>query len=245
MPETIDRTQPTPGAKWKFDSKVTAVFDDMLRRSIPSYDEMRRLVTDVGCRFVQKTTDVLDLGCSRGSGLAPFIDQFGAVVRKYIGLDNSPDMVAAARDRFELYADVGLVDIRQHDLRDGLPLCCPSLVLSVLTLQFVPAEYRQRIIADLFRIMRPGGAMILVEKILGDDADTNRLLVDLYYGMKRGNGYTQDQIDAKRKSLEGVLVPYPAAGNVALLESEGFRVSQFWQALNFAGWLAIKPKGAI
>jgi tRNA (cmo5U34)-methyltransferase len=239
---TIDRTRPADGARWKFDSQVAAAFDDMLARSIPDYATMRQLVLELGSQFVSKSADVLDLGCSRGSGLSPFIDRFGASARRYIGLDESPAMVAAARDRFELYVDVGLVDIRQYDLRIGLPICSPSLILSVLTLQFVPVEYRQRIINEAFRVLQPGGAMILVEKILGDDASTNRLLVDLYYGLKRGNGYTQDQIDAKRKSLEGVLVPLTAAGNVALLESEGFRVSPFWQAINFVGWLAVKPE---
>jgi hypothetical protein len=41
--------------------------------------------------------------------------------------------------------------------------------------------------------------------------------------------------------LQGVLVPLTAAGNESMLRAEGFRVQQFWQALNFAGWLAVKP----
>jgi tRNA (cmo5U34)-methyltransferase len=86
--------------------------------------------------------------------------------------------------------------------------------------------------------------MIVVEKILGGDSAADRLLVDAYYATKRANGYTTDEIETKRKSLQGVLVPLTAEGNIAMLRAEGFKVSQFWQALNFASWLAVKPRGS-
>jgi tRNA (cmo5U34)-methyltransferase len=202
---------------------------------------MRRLTFDLGSCFVQAKKDVLDLGCSRGSGLAPFIDKFGADCR-YIGLDFSGPMVDAARERFRHEVKVGLVDVRQHDLRDGLPPLMPSLILSILTLQFVAIEHRQRVVADAFRILRPGGAMIVTEKTIGPDAVTHSLYVEQYHSMKRSHGYTADQIEAKANSLQGVLVPLTAEANVAMLRAEGFRVQPFWQSLNFAGWLAIKPK---
>jgi tRNA (cmo5U34)-methyltransferase len=243
MTQAIDRTRPADGAKWKFDGQVAAAFDDMLSRSIPDYATMRRLVLDLGSRFVQPHTDIVDLGCSRGTGLAPFVDKFGVKVRRYFGFDESAAMVQAAADHFQGYTNVNLVRIIQHDLRLGLPAgILPSVILSVLTLQFLPVEYRQRLIADAFQSLRPGGVLVLVEKVLGPDADADRLLVRSYYDLKRANGYTQDQIESKRKSLEGVLSPLTAAANVAMLQAEGFRVSQFWQALNFAGWLAVKPE---
>jgi tRNA (cmo5U34)-methyltransferase len=243
MTTTTDNTMPPPGAKWAFDHAVTAVFDDMLARSIPQYDEMRRLVFDLGSRFVQTGTDVLDLGCSRGAALAPFVDRFGADVR-CVGLDESPPMVDACRGRFRHEIRAGLVDVRNHDLRKALPPLMPSLTLAILTLQFVPIEYRQRVVADVFNRTRPGGAMVVVEKTLGPDAATDRLFVDTYYTLKGANGYTAEQVAAKRKSLEGVLVPLTPEGNESMLRAEGFRVSRFWTWCNFAGWLAVKPRGA-
>lgn len=241
MTTTIDQTRPADGAKWAFNAEVTAVFDDMLRRSIPDYETMRRLTLDLGSRFVQEGTDIVDLGCSRGAALQPFVDRFCSSNR-YVGLDESAPMVQAARQRFRPLVNSGVVDIRQHDLREGLPAGLrPSLTLAVLTLQFVPIECRQRVVADVFRMTRPGGAFIVVEKVLGADAAADRVLVDTYYAIKRANGYTEDQIDAKRKSLQGVLVPLTAKGNEQLLRAEGFRVQQFWQALNFASWIAVKP----
>lgn len=245
MTTTLDQTRPADGAKWAFDADVTAVFDNMLARSIPAHDEMRRLTFEIGRTFVRDGSDVIDLGCSRGAALVPFAKEFGARVR-CLGLDESKPMLDAARERLGDEIDAGTVQILEHDLRAGLPAdILPSLTLAILTLQFVPIEHRQRLVADVYCRTQSGGAMIVVEKILGPDAAADRLLVEHYYRLKGGNGYTSDQIAAKRRSLEGVLVPLTAAGNVALLEAEGFRVTQFWQHLNFAGWLAVKPKAGI
>lgn len=243
MTTTIDQTRPADGAKWAFDADVTRVFDNMLARSIPAHDDMRDLVLALGEPFVRDGSDVIDLGCSRGAALAPFARLFGSRVR-CLGLDESPAMVAAARERFASEISAGTVDIREHDLRYGLPDdALPSLTLAVLTLQFVPIEYRQRVVADVFARTQPGGAMIVVEKILGTDAAAERLLTRHYYDTKLAAGYSFDQIAAKRQSLQGVLVPLTAAGNEQMLRAEGWKVQQFWQHLNFAGWLAVKPKG--
>lgn len=71
MSDAIDQTVPT--GQWEFDEGVTAVFDNMLARSIPQYEEMRRLVFEIGCRYVKPHTDIVDLGCSRGEAMAPFV----------------------------------------------------------------------------------------------------------------------------------------------------------------------------
>ena len=53
--------------------------------------------------------------------------------------------------------------------------------------------------------------------------------------------YTQEEIDRKRLSLEGVLVPVTAAWNEDMLRREGFRnVDCFWRWMNFAAWVAVK-----
>jgi tRNA (cmo5U34)-methyltransferase len=88
--------------------------------------------------------------------------------------------------------------------------------------------------------LRPGGALILVEKVLGEDAAMDAMLAELYYEFKADNGYTQEAIARKRLSLEGVLVPLSAEWNRQLLKGAGFRhVECFWRSLNFCGLLAV------
>lgn len=230
-----------PEGKWEFDSSVTDAFDNMLSRSIPQYQVMRDACFSLASKFMKDGTSVIDLGCSRGEALAQLIDKYGAHNR-YIGLEISEPMLQAARERFKGLIACSVVDIREHDLRKaGLPAINASVILSILTVQFTPIEYRLRILRDVYNSLRIGGAFIFVEKVLGNTAEINDFEVEEYYKLKSENGYSQDQIERKRLSLEGVLVPVTARMNEEFLQAAGFtQVDCFWRWMNFAGWVAIK-----
>lgn len=229
-----------PKGKWEFDENVTEVFDDMLSRSIPIYDDMRKLVTNIGKHYVKKGTSIVDIGCSNGNAVFPFVEKYGAH-NNYLLIDVSEPMLKKSRERYKSWIDNGLMQVLNHDLREGLPPCVASLVLSVLTLQFSPIEYRQKIVKSVYDSLIDGGAFIFVEKVLGNTYEIDDVLVDEYYRMKKENAYTSEQIQTKRKSLEGVLVPITSNWNVEMLKETGFRqVDCFWRYLNFAGWIAVK-----
>ena len=230
------------GERWRFDDSVTHVFDDMLRRSIPQYDVMRRAVFDVGLNFVQPGTHVVDLGCARGEALACFLAACGRA-NQYVGVDTSQPMLEAVRERFAAEIDAGVVRILDADLRDAYPRVNASLTLCVLTLQFTPIECRPRIVTDLFRNTAPGGAVILVEKLRGTSADLDQILIANYHALKSANGYTAEEIERKRLALEGVLVPLTARDNEELLVTAGFEgVECFWRWMNFAAWVAVRRR---
>jgi tRNA (cmo5U34)-methyltransferase len=226
--------------RWQFDEDVARVFDDMLERSIPAYGEMRRLVYEAGHRFVGRGGHVVDLGCSRGEALAPLVAEFGDSAR-YTAVETSAPMLEAVHDRFESEIAAGTMEILDLDLRSGYPDVRATLTLSVLTLQFVPIDHRHRIVQDVFDHTAPGGAFVLVEKLIGGTSHFNRLFADVYREHKRAHGYSDEAIDRKRLSLEGVLVPITAAWNEDLLWRAGFaEVESFWRWANFGGWIAIK-----
>lgn len=229
MTDTIE-----PKSKWTFDEDVTAVFDNMLERSIPDYGNMRSLVYHVGKHYIRIGKTVIDIGCSNGNAIAPFISQYGDDL-SYIMCDVSEPMLDKCRDRF------GSMDIRNHDITKGLPEADACLVLGILTVQFTPIEYRQKIISSIYDRLCSGGAFVFVEKVLGNTDELDDLFVSEYYRIKSDNSYTQEQIASKRKSLEGVLVPITARWNEDMLKAAGFRkIDCFWRNLNFAGWIAIK-----
>ncbi len=230
-----------PTGKWEFNEEVTSCFDEMLERSIPAYNDMRELVTKIGKRYVKVKSAIVDLGCSTGEAIKPFIQAFG-VQNQYRLYDVSEPMLEETRKRYKGWLDIGVMTVENFDIRNGLPKnVFSSLVLSVLTLQFTPIEYRQKIISSIYNSLEPGGALILVEKVLGTNYEIDSMLVDEYYKIKADNAYTQEQIMAKRKSLEGVLVPITARWNEEMLKDSGFSsVDCFWRYLNFAGWVAIK-----
>jgi tRNA (cmo5U34)-methyltransferase len=237
MQASPQHDQVMPEGKWAFDTSVTTVFDDMLARSIPQYEVMRRGVFELGASYVTPGSWVIDIGCSRGEALAPFVERFGDA-NEYLGIEISESMALAARGRF---AGNERVIIRQEDLRLRRPSECASLTLAVLTLQFTPIEYRQAILSDLYRGLQPGGALILVEKVLGAGAQLYAKMIERYYALKGSNGYSPEAIERKRLSLEGVLVPVTARWNEELLRGAGFEhIDCFWRWMNFAGWIAVK-----
>lgn len=227
--------------KWEFDAEVTGCFEDMLQRSIPQYSVMRDAVTEIGDFFIKdeqvSAVDVVDLGCSRGSALAPFADRG----KRCIGVEVSEPMLAASRFRFEDEIEIGMVDIVPMDLRIDYPKAATQITLAVLLLQFVPIEYRQQIVYQAYKNTVPGGAFIVVEKILGGTHELDQLMVAMYLEAKARNGYTKEAIDRKRLSLEGVLVPVTAEMNEMFLRRAGFeQVDCFWRWMNFAGWVAVR-----
>lgn len=231
-----ERDNVLPTGKWEFDAEVTGCFSDMLERSIPDYNSMRALVYEVGSKFIQPGTAIIDVGCSTGIAVEPFVMDH-AENNFFVLIDNSPAMVEACR---KYYSKCKSVRVDQGDCWEFLPMPgASSLVLSVFSLQFMPTAYRQKIINDIYETLAPGGAFILVEKIISENMDD--MVVDLYYDMKRQNGYTEEQIQTKKKSLENVLSPLKAEWNVDMLKTAGFKnVDMFWRCLNFCAWVAVK-----
>ena len=77
--------------------------------------------------------------------------------------------------------------------------------------------------------------------MLGANSYIDNVFVENYLIQKSKNGYSQDQIERKKLSLEGVLVPVTAKWNEELLKMSGFKsIDCFWRWMNFAGWIAIK-----
>lgn len=231
-----------PKEKWEFDESVTRCFGDMLKRSVPGYSQMRRLVHDMARWFARPGTPIIDLGASKGDAIATMLRDRETEQCSFLAVEKSPPMLAAMRARF---ANENRVKVFDHDLRNGIDDLFvtghASVVMSVLTLQFVPIEYRQKLVRQAFRKLRYGGAFILVEKVLGSTAEVDALLVEQHQKYKASHGYSQDEINRKRLSLEGVLVPVTAAWNEQLLKGAGFTdVECFWRDLNFAGWVAIE-----
>lgn len=226
-----------PNSKWEFDQSVTDVFENMLQRSIPQYDVMREAATDIACKFITNGDLIIDLGCSDGMAIEHLWKRLGARSR-YHGVDVSEPMLEKAKHRFKGNT---YVKIENMDLRWKFPELNAGVIQSILTLCFIPIEYRQSVIARCYHWLKDGGALIVVEKMLGETAALDELYVEKYLDMKRKHGYNEDEIWRKRLALEGVMMPLTATWNKQMLKDAGFRyVDCFWRWMNFAGWVAVK-----
>ena len=225
---------------FRFDKTVATVFDDMVSRSVPFYGEMQRMVVEMSEDFAQPGTNIYDLGCSSGTTFAALNPVIDPSVR-FVGLDNSPDMLDKAREKFAELKFTREVELRVDELNDGCRIENASIVNLILTLQFIRPLKREKLIADVYRGLNPKGALILIEKVLGEDSLYNRLFIDYYYDMKRRHGYSEMEISQKREALENVLIPYKLLENRELLLNAGFSsVDVFFKWYNFCGIIAVK-----
>lgn len=223
-----------------FGANTAAVFDDMLDRSIPQYRELQRMMGELAGEMATPGSRIYDLGCSTGITLHS-VDQTVDPDTTLVGVDYSEPMLEKARENLSEGYQSGRMQFHQADLNEGFEVSNASVVILNLTLQFVRPMNRENLLESIVEGLNPGGGLILIEKVLGDDAFLNRLWIKLYYDMKRRNGYSETEIAQKREALENVLIPYRPEENVKILRRAGFdEVDMFFKWYNFAGFLALK-----
>jgi len=224
-----------------FNQKVAGVFDEMLERSVPFYDEIQNMVSELADRFCKAGTNIYDLGCSTGNTMFNIAKHVKTKKIKIIGVDSSLPMIAKAKNRLRQGKFLNRCKFQVADLNQPFSLDKPSVVILILTLQFVRPLNREQLIKQIHSRLAKGGCVIIVEKILGSDSLTNRLFIDLYYSFKKRNGYSQLEIAKKREALENVLIPYTLKENKMLLRRNGFQVVDiFFNWYNFVGFIGIK-----
>lgn len=229
-----------PVGDFTFNAKVADVFDDMVSRSVPYYEEMQRMVCELAQDFARPNTNLYDIGCSTATTLLTLDSVIDPEVA-FIGIDNAPDMLDKAAHKIELTGTRRPIDLKVVDLHEGLRMENASVVTMLLTLQFIRPLYRERVMKMIFSGLNTGGCLLLVEKLTSEDTTFNRLFIQHYYDFKRQNGYSEIEISKKREALENVLIPYRLDENVQLLKEVGFRsVEVFFRWYNFCGIIAVK-----
>ncbi len=232
---------PVSGQEFKFDEKVAGVFEDMIHRSVPFYDETQAMTLRLAHRFLQSDTCVYDLGCSTGTLLLNFSKSVSDDTVRFIGIDNSEPMLKKASEKFADLPQKNRVEFRHQDLSAGLDIANASIVFMNYTLQFVRPLQRESLLKSIYTGLAPNGCLILVEKVLGNDSLFNRMYIELHHEYKKAQGYSKLEISQKREALENVLVPYRIDENLDLLKRCGFEsVDIFFKWYNFAGFLAVK-----
>ncbi|MDR3632347.1 MAG: carboxy-S-adenosyl-L-methionine synthase CmoA [Isosphaeraceae bacterium] len=224
-----------------FGKDVADVFDDMIQRSVPFYDEIQFMIAEMAAAFAADDTVIYDLGCSTGVTVLNLARRLQNRAARLVGVDSSEHMLDIARRRLSNEGLAERVTWLLSDLNSAIAFMPANVFVMNLTLQFIRPIYREDLVANVFRSLAPGGCLILVEKVLSDQCNLARLYIDLYHSFKLRNGYSQIECYQKRHSLENVLVPYKICENVELLRRTGFaEIDVFFRWYNFAGIIAVK-----
>ncbi len=229
---------------FEFNQTVADVFDDMVSRSVPFYNEIHRLITDYSNYFTHhdKENLIWDLGCSTGTTIG-ILDQHlreNQKLCRFVGVDNSAPMIEKAAEKLN-NLNVEKVKLLCGNIEDVELDKNIDMVIMNYTLQFIREDLRPRILKNIFDGLRPGGVFILSEKINTNDSTFHQLITDLYYDYKRRQGYSELEISQKREALENVLVPLTPNQQIGLLHQAGFNhVEQAFRWYNFTSYIALK-----
>lgn len=239
--DQVFATTASRACDFQFTAEIAKVFDDMLVRSVPFYSEQQFMIKELAKKFHIKDTRVYDLGCSTGTTLISLAQEIGGDAGPLIGYDNSFPMIEKARANIAQCGLDGAINIDYADLNGAVSLENASVVTMCWTLQFVRPLQRTGLTKQVYNGLVENGVLILMEKVLTNNTDMNRLFIETYYEFKKRNGYSNEEIAKKREALENVLVPYRIEENIELLKRSGFEmVETFFQWYNFVGFLCVK-----
>jgi len=240
LEDNLFKTPLSSAGGFRFDEKVALVFPDMIRRSVPGYGHIVGSSGLIAKRYAKANTVIYDLGCSLGATTLAIAGEVKTPGCRIIAVDNSEAMLAQAKTRLsEPLINSLPIDWVCEDISDMTFEPCSVVALN-FTLQFIEKGKREKLLSDVRRALYPKGALILAEKIVQEDAESQDTLNTLHLDFKRANGYSELEIAGKRQAIENVLVPETANAHVERLTRVGFReVTEFFHCLNFKAWIAI------
>ena len=225
---------------FRFDADVAKVFPDMLRRSIPGYEASIEAIGSLAARYVRKNTHCYDLGCSLGAVTQAIRQGIREPGCRIVAVDSSPAMIQRFRATVRSEEDRAAIDIVQADIRE-IDIKNASMVVLNYTLQFLPEPDRDTMVQTIYDGMNDGGLLVLSEKVVDENSEMEKLLVDLHHEHKRRNDYSALEVSRKRAALENVLVPETVAAHRKRLARAGFSHTALWlRYFNFVSIIAIR-----
>ena len=236
--DDIYRNPDQPDTGFVFDRQVARVFPDMIRRSVPGYATVINMIGVLAAEYAQPGTICYDLGCSLGASSLAMAKCITAPECRIVAVDNSPDMLAQARKQTaqqQLNTPIEWVcaDVLNMQIENA------SLVVLNFTLQFIDPHARLELLTRIRRGLRPGGLLVLSEKIAFSDAEQEHLQIEMHHAFKRANGYNDLEISRKRSALEKVLIPETLEIHRVRLSEAGFSRTDLWfQCFNFVSLVA-------
>ena len=245
LPTDTDRLflKPVAQSSFSFDITVTTVFPDMIRRSVPGYEETLRMIRLAAGQYAQPHSHIYDMGCSWGEATLAAIHGIGSdpLSIHYHAIDQSPSMLERSESFLHEHAPQCPITYLCESI-ENTGVANASLVIMNYTLQFLPISSRLAILKKCCDGLNAGGAMILSEKTCVHEKQLQQKMDRFHDAYKRSMGYSSTEILNKRSALEKVLIPESIDTHLQRLNDAGFsEVYVLGHWMNFACILAIKP----
>jgi len=222
-----------------FNQDVVNVFDNMISRSVPLYQEVLTCAAHWAREYYQPGTRIVDVGCSTGT----FLELLGRFLKQnatLVGIDNSQPMLEKAEQKLAQLQQIHQIEFI-CDKAENCSFEKSSVVVINYTLQFLPLQVRQLLLRTIYEGLVPGGLLFMSEKVKSPYPQFQETITRHYEAFKTHNGYARTEIERKKEALENVLVPLTEAQQVQMLYESGFsQVDSLIKLHHFISWVALK-----
>ena len=144
---------------------------------------LRKMTVDSA--LIKPGDSVLDVGC--GTGEVALVTKSRAKAGKVYGIDPAPEMIAtarkkAARKKLDVDFRVGVIE--------ALPFPDSSIdvVTSSLMMHHLPEDLKVRGLAEIYRVLKPGGRLLIADFMRPTGSFLNHLFIAFtrHQGLKSG-----------------------------------------------------------
>jgi len=212
-------------ASWTFETQnVAQGFDNHVREQLPWYDLATAAITHIARHYIPKGGLVYDIGCATGNIGSSLEATLKARDARLVGIDPSDEMR-------KIYDAPGIFVCSTAESYEYEPF---DLGIAFLTLMFVEPSKRRAFVLDLLNKCRPGGAIIVFDKLETAHGYLGTVMTRLTLAGKYEAGVDAKEIIEKELSLAGVQRPIT-------LEQLPGAPYQWFRFGDFAGYILEKP----
>ncbi|WP_442754315.1 class I SAM-dependent methyltransferase [Methylocystis sp. JAN1] len=153
-----------------FTGKIGAEYD-FLRLMCPNHALLaKRLGETVAAWKPDAPLKGFEIGCGTGVSTLPLLAACDNLT--LTAVDAAPAMLDQARENLADYVKAGRVDFKQADALDALkalPNDSVDVVASNYAIHNFPDDYRSRALAEIHRVLKPGGLFVNGDRYAMDD----------------------------------------------------------------------------
>jgi tRNA (cmo5U34)-methyltransferase len=189
--------------EWTFNKEIAKKFNRHARQHIPDYERVLNLTINLCTQKLKKNSNILEIGCAIGETVSRLNEKGYKNVH---AVDQSQDMLDyCPKDAATYYCSSNFPKI---DLLFDAVLCN-------WTLHFI--KNKNDYLKNIYNAMNSNSFLILSEK-----TENSGLALKQYHQWKSNNGVSDEEIQSKAKSLEGVLFVNSINWYLKNLKSIGF-----------------------
>jgi tRNA (cmo5U34)-methyltransferase len=214
--------------QWTFEAgDVAEDFDRHVREQLPWYEIATRMVAHIARHYLPSNGTVIDVGASTGN--------IGRALSQTLEARNASLIaIEAAKEMAAKYNAPGQLIIESAE-SFKFSAKQPDVIICFLTLMFVPVAKRTWLLNEMKASLRPGGALIVFDKMVAGNGYLSTMLYRLTLIAKQEAGAAPGEIMAKDLSLAGIQRP------LSERELQGF--APVFRFGDFAGFVFEKEAG--